>query len=1443
LLGCFYIKCLLDNQCVIWTNNASLGSLFSNQQKGINMADLLGRVHRKQFYLLILMTLFISSCGDDNDNDIEQPVLVTNSAPAISSADTDTASLGTLFTYTLTASDADGDALTFQASLLPAWLAFNATSGELSGTPPAGSAGDYQVTLAASDGVDSTPLFLTISIANSAPVITSTANNNGVVGKAYSYTLTANDANTDTLVYSSVTVPSWATFDVTSRTLSGTPPTTGDFETELSVSDGEAAVNQKFTLVITDQPSVVIGFDETVVFSNFGGAVADIITNPDKAGINTSDKVGRMQKFAGETFGGTTISLDDPITLAAKLFFGQEMSSQFLRGKSIAANNMFTLKVWSQRQVALTFKLEGDVDANDVERVVTHDGTGWEVLNFDFTGVTGTGYTAITLIFDNGVLGDAAEDAANWTFYFDDMVIPVVADTSTDDGNGSGQTATNVNGFENAADSYMFSDFAGGVANVITNPDQSGINTSAQTGQMLKFAGEVFGGSTLTLDTPVDVPAGSVFTLKVWSSRAVTVLFKLEGMNVERVVNHSGSGWEQLTFDFTGDMGTAVSAITLIFDIGVMGDAENNPADWTFYFDDLTTPAVADDSGTDDGSNDSGQTTTNVNGFENAADSYMFSDFAGGVASIVTNPDQSGINTSAQTGQMLKFAGEVFGGSTLTLDTPVDVPAGSVFTLKVWSSRAVTVLFKLEGMNVERVVNHSGSGWEQLTFDFTGDMGTAVPAITLIFDIGVMGDAENNPADWTFYFDDLTTPAVADGGSTDDGSNNSGQTTTNVNGFENAADSYMFSDFAGGVANVITNPDQSGINTSAQTGQMLKFAGEVFGGSTLTLDGAVDIPVNAIIMMKVWSQRAVDVLFKLEGGPVGEVTAVHGGTGWEELRFDFTGISGVGTTGVTLIFDNGTVGDAANDAANWTFYFDDLTFPVAVDSGTGSGTGGAELTTNGDLEAGDLSGWVAAANDGMITADNTQASGSTWSAHVVAGPLHNPAFSQAGLAVGTVKPGDKIDISFDMCGTAASGGIIFPALLSEFGGDTGADRQTLDTIATPPSVWTRYNYSAVAGSNVNGGISLQLDVVCGADAACKADVYFDNVSVTIGGGPAAGSASGNSCVAGDTGSTSRSNIDFEGMADSYTFSDFGGGVASVITNPDISGINTSAQVGQMMKFAGEVYGGSTLSLDSAIDVADGSIFTLKVWSNRVVAVLFKLEGMNVERIVNHGGMGWEELTFDFTGDTGTGVPAVTLIFDLGVMGDADNTPADWTFYFDDMTLPSVTTDSGTSGSGLSAINFETGGAGAAYTWAVFENSDNPALEIIANPYTSGVNTSATVAKFTARVDGQVYAGVESAHGDFGPLTLDATNSIVKIMVWKSVISDVGIKFAIANGGAKGEIKVPNTQTNQWEEITFDFSGNIGAAESINIDQIIIFPDFNARGAETVSYFDNITFGN
>ncbi|OIQ30315.1 MAG: hypothetical protein BM564_02800 [Bacteroidetes bacterium MedPE-SWsnd-G2] len=160
------------------------------------------------------------------------------------------------------------------------------------------------------------------------------------------------------------------------------------------------------------------------------------------------------------------------------------------------------------------------------------------------------------------------------------------------------------------------------------------------------------------------------------------------------------------------------------------------------------------------------------------------------------------------------------------------------------------------------------------------------------------------------------------------------------------------------------------------------------------------------------------------------------------------------------------------------------------------------------------------------------------------------------------------------------------------------------------------------------------------------------------------------------------------------------------------------------------------------------------------------------------------------------------------------------------------------------IDFEPAGFGASWTWTVFENDTDPALEIVANPDPSGDNTSSTVAKFTALVGGNPWAGCESLHGaDIGGFSFDASNTTVKMMVYKTVISDVGIKFAEVNGEAQPEIKVANTLVNQWEELTFDLSGSIGTGITGINDQIIIFPDFDLGGRtqDNIIYFDNITF--
>jgi hypothetical protein len=167
----------------------------------------------------------------------------------------------------------------------------------------------------------------------------------------------------------------------------------------------------------------------------------------------------------------------------------------------------------------------------------------------------------------------------------------------------------------------------------------------------------------------------------------------------------------------------------------------------------------------------------------------------------------------------------------------------------------------------------------------------------------------------------------------------------------------------------------------------------------------------------------------------------------------------------------------------------------------------------------------------------------------------------------------------------------------------------------------------------------------------------------------------------------------------------------------------------------------------------------------------------------------------------------------------------------------------TASSQNTPIDFEAGGNGADWTWTVFENDTNPLLEIVANPDPSGINTSETVAKFTALQLGQPYAGVESMHGsDIGTFDLTASNALVNIMVYKTKISDVGIKYVTPSGGAQMELKVANTLVNQWELITIDFSDYIGLGETTGLDQIVIFPDFIARDADDVIYFDNISFG-
>lgn len=152
------------------------------------------------------------------------------------------------------------------------------------------------------------------------------------------------------------------------------------------------------------------------------------------------------------------------------------------------------------------------------------------------------------------------------------------------------------------------------------------------------------------------------------------------------------------------------------------------------------------------------------------------------------------------------------------------------------------------------------------------------------------------------------------------------------------------------------------------------------------------------------------------------------------------------------------------------------------------------------------------------------------------------------------------------------------------------------------------------------------------------------------------------------------------------------------------------------------------------------------------------------------------------------------------------------------------------------IDYET--LGQDWAWTLFENGDNASTlyAVVSNPDVTGINTSANCAKYIVNAAGQPWAGLWSSN--IGEITFSSTNCIVKMMVNKNVISNFDLKFENSNASVSFEKSVPNTVTDQWEELTFDYSDQIGKT----VSKIVIIPDFpSSRTAGSVDYWDNISF--
>jgi hypothetical protein len=189
--------------------------------------------------------------------------LNVNQAPAITSLNTATFSVGAPGTFTVTTTGLPVPALTITGAL-PAGVTFTDNgdgTATLSGTPAAGTGGSYALTITAANGVgaNATQAF-TLNVSQG-PAITSAASTTFVTGTPGSFTVTTTGSPAPTIAAGGAALPAGVTFVDNGNgtgTLSGTPAvgTAGVYAlTFTATNSAGSSAPQAFTLTVSGPPS------------------------------------------------------------------------------------------------------------------------------------------------------------------------------------------------------------------------------------------------------------------------------------------------------------------------------------------------------------------------------------------------------------------------------------------------------------------------------------------------------------------------------------------------------------------------------------------------------------------------------------------------------------------------------------------------------------------------------------------------------------------------------------------------------------------------------------------------------------------------------------------------------------------------------------------------------------------------------------------------------------------------------------------------------------------------------------------------------------------------------------------------------------------------------------------------------------------------------------
>ncbi|MDK2825281.1 MAG: hypothetical protein PWQ44_457 [Methanolobus sp.] len=219
-------------------------------------------------------------------------------APVLSPIGSKSINENKTLTFTISATDLDGDSVTYSANGLPKDATFDTSSGEFIWTPGYGTSGNYNVEfIASANGLDdSENITIYVGDVDRPPVLKSIGSRSINENKTLTFTVSATDPDDDLISYSVAGLPPGASFTPSNAEFTWTPSydDSKDYIVEFKASAN--ALNDSETITITvlnvDRPVQLDPVDDVIV--NETEIIDFIVTGSDPDGDKVTYSVSAL---------------------------------------------------------------------------------------------------------------------------------------------------------------------------------------------------------------------------------------------------------------------------------------------------------------------------------------------------------------------------------------------------------------------------------------------------------------------------------------------------------------------------------------------------------------------------------------------------------------------------------------------------------------------------------------------------------------------------------------------------------------------------------------------------------------------------------------------------------------------------------------------------------------------------------------------------------------------------------------------------------------------------------------------------------------------------------------------------------------------------------------------------------------------------------------------